>query len=99
MFREEYYVLSTTGPWLLSRTLAEFPDPGKHIKVLFPDDVCNDKYWNRFGELGVHLMSGSWRKRSTRFKRRLQGYWELLLLNRRLKESRKLGKWRTLEFK
>jgi hypothetical protein len=99
VFKEEYYVLATTGPWLLSRTLAEFPDAAKHIKVLFPDDVCNQEYWNRFGEFGVHLMGGSWRKPSTRFKRRLQGYWEVLLLNRKLKESRKLGKCRTLQFR
>jgi len=99
VFREEYYVLSTTGPWLVSRTLAEFPDAGKHVTVLFPDDVCDSKYWNQFGEFGVHLMGGSWRRQSKRFKRRLQGYWELLLLKKGLKESRKLGKCRSLQFK
>lgn len=99
IFREEYYVLYTTGPWLLSRTLAEFPEAGKLVKVLFPEDVCDSRYWNQFGQFGVHLMGGSWRKRKRYLRRRLQGYWELLLLKRVLKESRKLGKYRSLQFK
>jgi mannosyltransferase OCH1-like enzyme len=99
MFREEYYVLYTTGPLLISRTLAEFPDAMKRVKVLFPEDVCDSTYWNRFGHFGVHLMGGSWRKKKGLFRRRVQGYWELLTLNRMSKESQKLGKGRTLEFK
>ncbi len=42
LFREEYYVIATTGPWLVSRTLAEFRDDTK-VKVLFPEDVCNER--------------------------------------------------------
>lgn len=99
IFLEEYYVLYTTGPWLLSRTLAEFPEAGKQVKVLFPEDVCDSRYWNRFGQFGVHLMKGSWRKRKGVLKRRLQCYWELLLRKKVLKESRKLGKCRSLQFK
>ena len=99
IFLEEYYVLYTTGPLLVSRTLAEFPDAAKHVTVLFPDDVCDATYWNRFGHFGVHLMGGTWRKKKGRFRRRLQGYWELFMLNRMAKESQKLGKGRTLKFK
>src|SRR3990170_6806846 len=33
MFLDEYYVLYTTGPLLVSRTLAEFPDAAKHVSV------------------------------------------------------------------
>lgn len=98
VFREEYYVLYTTGPWLLSRTLAEFPD-AVNVKVLFPEDVCDQRSWNRFGDFGVHLMAGSWRRPKRYFKRRLQGYWELFLLKRLMKASRKLGKDRALQFK
>ena len=98
LFREEYHVISTTGPWLVSRTLAEFPDAGARVKVLFPEDVCDQASWNRFGEFGVHLMTGSWRRPKRFLKRRLQGYWELFLLNRWMKASRKLGKGRTLQF-
>lgn len=99
MFREEYYVVNTTGPLLVSRTLAEFPDSANQVKVLFPEDVCDSKYWNRFGQFGVHLMGGSWRKRKGFFRRRMQGYWELLMLKKMVKESRKMGKSRLLKFK
>lgn len=99
IFRDEYYVLYTTGPLLVSRTLAEFPDAAKHVTVLFPEDVCDQRYWNRFGEFGIHLMAGSWRRPKRLLKRRLQGYWELFLLKRLMKASRKLGKDRALQFK
>ena len=99
IFREEYHVLYTTGPLLVSRTLAEFPDAAKQVKVLFPEDVCDSTHWNRFGNFGVHLMGGSWRKQKGVFRRRLQGYWELFMLNRMAKESQKMGKGRTLKFK
>lgn len=99
IFREENQVLYTTGPWLLSRTLAEFPDAEAKVKVLFPEDVCDQRSWNRFEDFGVHLMAGSWRRPKRYFKRRLQGYWELFLLKRVMKASRKLGKDRVLRFK
>jgi hypothetical protein len=99
LFREELRVLYTTGPWLVSRTLAEFPDAASQVKVLFPDDVCDPIYWNHFGQFGVHLMVGSWRKRNWFVKRRLLNYWEALMIKRKLKKSRKLGKSRSLEFK
>lgn len=98
-FREEYQVLATTGPWLVSRTLAEFRAVGGKVNVLFPEDVCDERYWNRFGDYGLHLMTGSWRKPKRYLKRRLQGYWELFSLKRLMKVSRKLGKARALQFK
>lgn len=98
VFRQEYHVLYTTGPWLLSRTLAEFPQADKQVKVLFPEDVCDSRYWNQLGQFGIHLMGGSWRKQRRFLKRRLQGYWELFLLKKAMKESRKRGKHRTLQF-
>lgn len=97
LFREEYHVISTTGPWLVSRTLAEFADDAK-VKVLFPEDVCNERNWNRFGDFGIHLMNGSWRRPKRFLKRRLQGYWELFILKRYMKASRGLGKERALQF-
>jgi hypothetical protein len=92
--REEFFVLNTTGPGLISRTLAENPDLAKTVTVLFPDDVCDVRNWNRFGDLGVHLMEGSWRAQSGRLRRRLAVYWEDHKLQKLLKESRKLGKTR-----
>ena len=99
MFLDDYYVLYTTGPLLVSRTLAEFPDVEKQVTVLFPKDVNDAACWNRFGEFGVHLMGGTWRKARTFLRRRLQGYWELFMLKKLAQESRNLGPRRTLEFK
>ena len=62
MFRSEFYVLNTTGPGLLSRTYAENPDLAGSMTVLFPEDVCDETTWHKFGSFGVHLMNGSWRK-------------------------------------
>src|SRR5262249_4919699 len=94
MFREEYVVLNTTGPGLISRTLAENPELAKTVHVLFPDDVCNMENWNRFGEYGIHMMEGSWRARSGYIRRRLGQRWENLRMNSLLKQSQKLGKER-----
>lgn len=96
MFREELGVLYTTGPWLVSRTLAEFADAPERVKILFPNDVCNEESWNRFGSVGVHLMAGSWRRHG-HMRRRLQNYWEVWKTNANLREGRKLGKSRSLE--
>ena len=99
LFVEDYMVLYTTGPLLVSRTLAMFPDVEKHVKVLFPDDVCDAKYWNRFGSFGVHLRQGGWRVKKGFLKTRFQRYWELLMLRRMMRESLKVGKKRALQFK
>jgi len=94
LLRAEYLILNTTGPGLASRTLAENADLAKTVTVLFPDDVCDVRNWNRFGEFGIHLMDGSWRHKSSFLRRRLAQYWEIWKLRRRLKQSLKLGKQR-----
>lgn len=92
--RSEFLVLNTTGPGLLSRTLAEEPSLAADMKVLFPDDVCDVRYWNRFGDIGIHLMDGSWRKKSSWLRRRLGQYLEVWRMHSLLAESRKIGKTR-----
>lgn len=94
LFREEFGILNSSGPGLLSRTLAENPDLASMVTVLFPDDVCDLANWNRFGDLGVHLMDGSWRVSSGFLQRKVAQYWELWNLRRLMKNSRKLGKTR-----
>jgi hypothetical protein len=94
ILRSEYVVLNTTGPGLLSRTLAENPELAKTVTVLFPEDVCDEKCWNCFGHFGVHLMEGSWRTKGRRIRTRLAQKWEYWESRRLLKESRKLGKIR-----
>jgi glycosyltransferase involved in cell wall biosynthesis len=92
--RAEYFVLNTTGPGLVSRTLAENPELAKTVKVLFPEDVCDEGNWNRFGDIGVHLREGSWRTQGNYVRRRLGQRWESLKMQILLKRSLKLGKTR-----
>jgi glycosyltransferase involved in cell wall biosynthesis len=92
--RAEFFVLNTTGPGLISRTLAENAELARTVTVLFPDDVCDVRNWNRFGDLGVHLMEGSWRAQGSFLRRRLAVYWEDRKLQPLLKQSARLGKTR-----
>ena len=94
LFRDEFLVLNTTGPGLLSRTFAENTDLAKTVTVLFPTDVCDVSNWNRFGDLGVHFMEGSWRARSSYARRRFAQHWENWKLQGLLKQSLRLGKTR-----
>ena len=93
--RSEFFILNTTGPGLLSRTLAEHPALAEGVTVLFPEDVCDVRLWNRFGDLGVHLMDGSWRTKQGFLRRRLAQRWEVWKMQKLLKESRAAGKTRT----
>ncbi len=92
--KAEFFVLNTTGPGLISRTLAENPEIAKSVAVLFPNDVCDVTTWHRFGNLGVHLMEGSWRVQGGYARRRLAQRWEHWKMQRLLKQSRRLGKTR-----
>lgn len=95
LFRNEYLVLNSTGPGLISRTMGENPGLARAVTVLFPDgDVCDASTWNRFGDLGVHLMDGSWRAGASWFHRRLARFWRDLRLRKLMKTSAMLGKKR-----
>lgn len=94
LFRDEYFVLNTTGPGLLSRTFAENAELARTVTVLFPEDVCDVGNSNRFGDLGIHLMEGSWRTRGSYARRRLGQRWENWKMKGLLKQSRRLGKTR-----
>jgi hypothetical protein len=99
MCQEDFYVFNTTGPGLVSRTLAEYPDASKQVKVLFPENVCDSTNWHRFGTFGVHLMAGSWLKRKGILRRIVTREWMAWTRKRFLKESLRLGGNRTLDFK
>ncbi len=94
--RSDYLVLTTTGPGLLSRTLAQRGDLAQSVSVLFPEDVCDPRTWHVFGQFGVHLMEGTWRPSSGFIRRRLANRLEAWALERRLRRSRQLGATRTL---
>ncbi len=95
LFRSDFYVLNTTGPGLLSRTLAENPQLAREVTVLFPEDVCDSRSWHQFGNFGVHDMEGSWRTRGNYLRRRLANLWEVWAKRRMLNESRRHGKTRS----
>jgi len=96
LFRSEFYVLNTTGPGLLSRTLAENPQLAGRVSVLFPKDVCDCSAWHQFGDLGVHLMAGTWRIHGGYLRRRLGRIWEAWAFRRALAESRRGGTTRSV---
>jgi hypothetical protein len=95
-FRQDYEVLNTTGPGLLTRTLAENPDLAGDVTVLFSADVCDRATWHQFGNFGVHAMEGSWRGGSL-LHRRLRNLWESRVARKGLEASRRLGKTRNLK--
>jgi hypothetical protein len=94
--KDEHRVLYSTGPGLLSRTLAENPALGTTINVLFPDDVNDEKSWFNFGQYGVHMMEGSWRPSAGYVRRRLRQRLEAWTLKRLMRQSRARGPSRRL---
>jgi hypothetical protein len=96
LFRFEYHVLNTTGPGLISRTLAENPELTGDVTILFPNDVCDESTWHQFGNLGVHTHEGSWRSRDGYLRRRLSNLWEARVRRRLLRESVARGPVRTV---
>jgi inositol phosphorylceramide mannosyltransferase catalytic subunit len=99
MFRGDFLVYDTTGPGLVSRTLAEYTDAHKQVKVLFPEDVCDPRSWHCFGAYGVHLHGGTWRRRQSFIRRRLFRFWESMTRRALLKKSIERGATRSLQFK
>jgi hypothetical protein len=89
-------VLYSTGPGLVSRTLAENPALASTLTVLFPADVCDHHSWHTFGDLGVHLMEGTWRPKTSLVHRRLTSYCEEFVAKRLHRQSRSFGKTRNV---
>lgn len=94
--RELFVVPFTTGPGMVSRTLAENPELAEDVTVLFPDDVCNERAWHQFGDFGIHLQQGAWRSTHGYVRRRLANLWESWMRRRLHRESRARGKSRSL---
>jgi hypothetical protein len=91
---DEFYVLNTTGPGLLSRTLVENATFAETVTVLFPENVCDSTTWYCFGDFGVHLMDGSWRPRHGVLRRRIARRWQRRRLQSFLRDSVKMGQSR-----
>lgn len=96
LFQPEFSVLCTTGPGLVTRTLAEFPNAAENVHVLFPDDVSDERSWNHFGTYGVHTLEGTWRNRKRVIRRRLFALWREWERKKVLTEARRRGPKREL---
>ena len=94
LVESDFYILYSTGPGLVSRTLAEDPKLAKMVTVLFPEDVCDLDNWNLFGDFGVHLMDGAWRKKKGPVRGRLERILVDWKRRKLLQQSRLLGKTR-----
>jgi hypothetical protein len=91
LFWPHFYVLNTTGPGLVSRTLAEKPDGAGSVSILFPTDVRDPATWHQLGDFGVHHMIGSWRGQPGFMRQRLTRLWDGWTLKRILSDSRSTG--------
>lgn len=95
LLRDELSVIYSTGPGLVSRTLAEYTDQAHSVTVLFPDNVCDRENWNLFGAYGIHLGVGSWRKQYGNTRRRLVNLFGKWNEDRAIRSGYKLGKTRS----
>lgn len=93
-FHDQFYILNTTGPGLVSRTFAENPHRAEDVTILFPDDVRDTRSWHHFGSFGIHQMVGSWRDSQNFLSLRLTRLWEGWTLRRILANSQGRGKTR-----
>lgn len=76
ILRKENYALCTTGPLLVTKTYAENCQLHSEVKILMPEDICDRRNWNKFGEYGLHLMNGSWRPRGTNLYKLYKMVWK-----------------------
>ncbi len=90
-FWGQYIAPNTTGPGLVSRTLAEHPEVHSSVTILFPDNVCDQRTWHRFGQFGVHLMNSSWRGRDGFIRTRLARLWQWWSSHRLMRHSERIG--------
>jgi hypothetical protein len=93
--RSEFVVLNTTGPGLLSRTLAENPALATEYARSLSRRCMRRSLLEPIWRIGVHLMDGSWRKKSGWVRRRLGQYLEVRRMDNLLAESRRQGKTRS----
>jgi|SRR5271157_826778 len=94
--KDQFFIINSTGPGVVTRTFAESGELAKTVTILFPNDVdvCDVEDWNHFGEYGIHLADSSWRSSKGFVRDKIAGYWWRWIQNRRVKESRRLGKTR-----
>jgi hypothetical protein len=98
-YRERYRVLCSTGPGLASRTLAEYSEVDRPVEVLFPKRVWDPSEWHHFGSFGIHLMEGTWARRTSDLLTRFIRIWERRKIKKVIEMGKRAGATRSLEFK
>lgn len=91
LFRGDFRAFYSSGPGLVTRTLAENPGLADRVEVLFPGDVRDQSQWHNFGGFGVHLMRGSWIDRKRVLHRKMLRFWIEGRRRRLFRESQALG--------
>ena len=86
---DEFFVINSTGPGVVSRTYAENPGLAKTVTVLMADDVCDIANWNLFGDWGAHLSDSSWRPKTSFVHQKVSGYLWKWIQHRRIQDSRR----------
>lgn len=89
LHRREFYIINSTGPGLVSRTYAENAELAQTVDVLCPDDVCDLRNWNSFGEWGSHLAESSWRVKRSFVVDKVGSYLWRWIQYKRVRESRR----------
>jgi hypothetical protein len=97
LLRDELYVIYTTGPGLVSRTLAEYSDSSNPVHVMFPESVADKSSWDLVGDFGVHLCAGGWRVRHGALRRRVLNLQSVRNERRAIRFGAALGKTRPVE--
>ena len=98
LFRRQFEVFWTTGPGLVTRTLAENASLRSTVAILFPEDVRDERHWHLFGDFGVHLMENSWRKTDGFLRGKIARLWERWQRDRQAPQSQCLGPRRAGEW-
>ena len=95
LLADDFFIINSTGPGLVSRTLAENKEIAKSVTVLFPEDVCDVRNcWNRFGDLGVHLADSSWQSKRNFLRRMFSRCCWRWIQYKNVQRARQLGKSR-----
>jgi len=69
LLRSQAAIPCSTGPGLMTRTLAENPELRASLDLLVPTELCNGARWRYFGDYGVHVQAGTWRKQDSGLRR------------------------------
>ena len=65
VLHSQFIVPCSTGPALMTRTLAENPHLRSSLELLVPTELRDGAKWRYFGDYGVHVSAGTWRRQDS----------------------------------